>query len=155
MRSRFLSGLRNPIGPALIAVLLAPIALALLHDPPPPTVTEPVNGVLLASRRGTFRITGHVTGLYPGVHKKLRLRLKNLNPTPIRVVSVRVRVRSTAAACPSNVVRVGRLKRRARVTVKARRVRKVSLPVSMLASAPDACQGARFRLRYRGKALKA
>ena len=154
MRSRFLSRLRSLIGPAVIAVLLAPLVMAVLDDAPSTTVAEPVDGVLLASRSGTFRITGRVVGLHPGMHKMLLLRLKNLNPTPIRVVSVRVRVRSTAAACPSNVVHVGRLKRRANVTVKARRVRKVSLPVSMLISAPDACQGARFRLRYQGKALK-
>ena len=53
----------------------------------------------------TFRVTGSVAGLYPGVRTVLRARVVNRFDHPIRVRRVTARVRSTVQDCPTSSVR--------------------------------------------------
>jgi hypothetical protein len=91
-------------------------------------------------------VSGSVRGLYPGAVKSLRLKVRNSRGFSIRVVSLRVAVRNASPTCLRNKLRVGRLRRS--FVVPAHRMRRVALRVTMLGSAPDACKGAVFPLRF-------
>jgi hypothetical protein len=104
------------------------------------------------AKRPGFNISGHVTALYPGVRKQLVLRVRNPNRFTIKVISVRVSVRSAVRGCSSRNLVVGRF--RGSRKVARRRAAKVRVPITMVSRAAPACQGARFRLRFSGKAVK-
>jgi hypothetical protein len=78
------------LGPTLLVLVLAGIGFAALRSATP-AGSEPVDGTLLSSRTGTFRISGKVKGLYPGAQRKMKLQVRNLSGIPIRVVSIKVR----------------------------------------------------------------
>jgi hypothetical protein len=99
-----------------------------------------------------FTIAGSVDGLYPGVRRPLRLRLRNPNPYPIVVLSVTVRVRDAGAGCRAPNLALTRLNRRLRI--RGRASRPLTLWATLAPGAPDACQGARFRLAYSGRAVR-
>jgi len=67
--------------------------------------------------------------------------------------SVTASVKSVASGCPVNSVKIKPWRGRARVS--ARGHRRMKLVVRMLPRTPDACQGARFRLRFGGTAVRA
>lgn len=104
-----------------------------------------------ATRRPAFSITGSVAGLLPGRAARLRIAVRNRNAFPLRVTTISVRVRGTAA-CPASNLLVRNF--RGRVLVRPRATRRVAVLITLRADAPDACQGARFRLTYRGKAVR-
>jgi hypothetical protein len=107
--------------------------------------------VLTSSQGGTFAIRGHIVGLYPGRQARLRLTVTNRNPFAIRVTSIRVKV-SGVPGCAAANVRVTSFQGSLRVSpMRTRRLRR---PITMSASAPDACMGARFKLTYTGRAVK-
>jgi hypothetical protein len=93
-----------------------------------------------------LRLSGDVDGLFPGVVTTLRVRVQNRRPFPVLVRSLAVRVGSGRRGCPARVVRVRPF--RGRLAVAARRSRTVALRISMARTAPDACRGARFPLRF-------
>jgi hypothetical protein len=103
--------------------------------------------------RPPLRVSGSVRGLYPGAHLRLRLTVRNGRGFPIRVVSLKVRVGNASRSCRRRQLRVGRLRRP--LVVRAHRSRRTALPVTMLRSAPDACQGAVFPLKFRASGRKA
>jgi len=107
-----------------------------------------------AARRATFRIHGHVEGLYPGATKWLRLRFRNPNPFPITVTRVRTTVRPPGgSACPARSLRVAPFNGSRRIpaagTARAR------VKVRMRIHAPEVCAGKRHRLLYQGRAIRA
>lgn len=107
---------------------------------------------LTSSKGGAFVIRGHVRGLYPGRQALLRLRVTNRRNFPIRVTSIRVKVAGTQGCAASNIRVTGfRGSRR----IWRRGTRRLRLPISMSSTAPDACMGARFKLTYAGRAVKA
>ena len=97
--------------------------------------------------RPPLRVSGSVRGLYPGARLPLRLRVRNVRGFPIRVVSLKVRVGNASRSCRRRQVRIGRFRRS--LVVPAHKSRRTALPVTMLRSAPDACKGAVFPLRFR------
>jgi hypothetical protein len=103
------------------------------------------------TRGRAFVVTGGVAGLYPGGTRRLVVRIRNRRHFPIRVVALRVRVRG-AGGCGSRYVHVGRLGRRPLVPPFRRR--RVALRVTMARNAPAACEGARFRLFFRGRGIR-
>lgn len=115
-----------------------------------PTVSGS-DGRAVAAKRARFGVAGHVTGLYPGATKRLRLTLRNPNRFPITVRSVRTSVRSTAPACPARSIRVRPFKGSRRVGARSKA--KVKVLVTMPPTVPQACAGHRYRLTYRGKAI--
>lgn len=98
-----------------------------------------------------FRVSGTVKGLYPGRVKTLRVRVRNPNGVPMRVRFVRVRVVSPVSTCPARSVRVKPW--RGSVQIRAGASKRLRLQVRMRRWTPDACQGVRYRLRYKGWAV--
>jgi hypothetical protein len=97
--------------------------------------------------RPPLSVSGSVRGLYPGARLRLRLRVRNARGFPIRVVSLKVRVGNASRGCRRRQLRIGRF--RPSLVVPAHRSRRTALPVTMLRTAPDACKGAVFPLRFR------
>ncbi len=103
-----------------------------------------------ARKAPALKITGHVNGLYPGRAKRIRLRIKNRSNSPLVVRSIKAKVKKKPrAGCKKKNLRLKR--RRMRTRVPARRTRRTRLNVKMITDAADACQGAKFKLRYRAK----
>ena len=109
------------------------------------------DGLATTARAPHFTVKGKVKGLYPGSSKPLKLRLTNPNDAPIAVKLVTVKVRSTTASCPSSAIKATKFKGNKRIG--AHRTAKVKVKIRMKATTPDACQGAKFRLIYGGKAI--
>jgi hypothetical protein len=125
------------------SLVLGAMALARVMGPP-----EPVGRAAQ-----TFGVKGKVAGLYPGVRKDLRARVVNRFDHPIRVRKVTATVTSPTPACPASSIRVKPW--RGSLRIPARSAKRVTLVVRMRPTAPNGCQGVRFRLRYGGKALRA
>lgn len=98
-----------------------------------------------------FAITGQVDGLYPGADMTLDARVTNPYPFPIRVTSVGVTVQDAGPACPAWVIEVR--DSRAEVDIPPNATGTVPLSIRMDPTAPDACQGATWRLKFAGTAL--
>ena len=109
------------------------------------------DGLATAARAPHFTVKGKVKGLYPGKSKPLKLRLANPNDAPITVKLVTVKVRSTTVSCPSSAIKATKFKGNKRIG--AHRTAKIKVKIRMKATTPDACQGAKFRLIYGGKAV--
>jgi hypothetical protein len=99
-----------------------------------------------------FKATGHVKRLYPGAKKRLRVTVKSLSPFPIVVTSLAVRRGDPPGRCAAKHLKIAPFKGRARIG--AGRTITLKLAVSMKRTAPDACQGARWRLGFHGKAVR-
>ena len=109
------------------------------------------DGLATTARTPHFTVKGKVKGLYPGSSKPLKLRLTNPNDAPISVKLVTVKARSTTISCPSSAVKATKFKGSKRIG--AHRTAKIKVRIRMKATTPDACQGAKFRLIYGGKAV--
>jgi hypothetical protein len=105
-----------------------------------------------ANRAQGFVIAGSAVGLYPGARGRLRLVLRNPYRFPIKVTMLSVRV-GDAPRCDGRWLRPHKLARP--VIVPKRGTRKVTLSLAMALGAPAGCQGARFPLHFRGRAVKA
>lgn len=105
-----------------------------------------------ASKHGSFGIGGSVNGLYPGLTKPLKLTVSNPQHFAIVVTSVTVAVGNASQACGAANLSVTHFSGRRRVGAKGSA--RVTLEVTLAHSAPDACQGAVFPLRYSGRAVK-
>jgi hypothetical protein len=105
---------------------------------------------------GTFSLRATARRLFPGKRRPLRVRISNPNRFAIKVTRIRVRVKPdrTHLSCPPDqYVRKTRFTKSIRV--RPRRSRRVRLAIKLLYSAPDACQGAAFPMRLRGRAVRA
>jgi len=136
---------------ALVLVLLASLAQAAEYIAPH-LQGRPSGSSLIVNRPAVFTVKGHSKGFYPGRKRPMRVTVRNPNPFPIVVTRVTASVKSVTSGCPIGSVKVKRWRGRARVS--ARGHRRVKLVVRMLPRTPDACQGARFRLRFGGTAVR-
>lgn len=100
-----------------------------------------------------FRISGRVTGLFPGHASILILTIANTRPFPIIVTSVTTTAKGANASCGAANVTVSAFSGRLRVPALARA--RTSVSASLIAGAPDACSGAAFPLVFAGTAVKA
>lgn len=100
----------------------------------------------------TFEISGEVTGLAPAVERTLTLKVENEERSTIVVESLDVAVGDATASCAGSNVEVGAVP----LPVEVRPNGEVFLdvPIRLVATAPDACQGATFPLTYTGTAAK-
>jgi len=105
-----------------------------------------------ACMRGTacgFTLDGQIKGLYPGVHKRLKIVVHNRGSRRLTVRSITTRVRGGSAACRARNLRVSRY--RGRLRIRAYTSRRVRVRIWMRRSTPTACQGHVFRLTFRGR----
>jgi hypothetical protein len=152
---------RSPrIATAVTRWLIAVVMLALMLTPAAMQMMATRGNVLrgdmkaAASSKPKLKIRGSVRGLYPGARKSLILKVKNRQRYPLRVKSLKVKVgRSNKRGCARRWIRP---KRRVRVSllVPARTRAFVSYPIKMRRRAPNACQGARWKLRFKGKGVR-
>ena len=116
-------------------------------------------GLALAAKRPwpprhgpkTFSITGHVDDLTPGVRSSLAVKIRNPWSRKIRVISISARVDPSGRPCPVGNVRI--LGFRGSLVIRPRASRSVILAASLRRSAPPACAGATFPLRFSGRAV--
>jgi hypothetical protein len=107
-------------------------------------------GVGRAKSGKGFSLSGHVTGLYPGQRKRLVIVVHNRGSRALRVRVVTTRVRDASRSCKARNLRVTAFHGSLRVA--GHRSRKIAVRASMRADSPTACQGAVFRLAFRGRA---
>jgi hypothetical protein len=135
----------------LLALLLVPSAMEMMAS------RDHVRGSdfrTTASTKPKFSIRGSVRGMYPGKRKVLKLKVKNLQRYPIRIKSIKVKVgRSYKRGCSKRWIRPKR-QMRLSLRVPARKRATVGYVVKMPKTAPNACQGARWKLKYKGKAVR-
>lgn len=129
----------------MIGAALAACALAV-------TAAVAVGSVGHGHRRaaGRFTLHGHVSGLYPGVRRRLRIVVHNPGRRPLTVRSITTHVRNASAACKARNLHVSAY--RGRLRVRAHRSRRVSVRLWMRPDSPTACQGRVFRLAFHGRA---
>jgi hypothetical protein len=96
-----------------------------------------------------FTITGGASGLYPGGVGHVALKVRNPFRKRLRVQSLKVRVLDAGRGCRAANLRVAPF--RGFVDLRPRRSRVVRLNARLAAAAPQACNGARFPLRFSGK----
>jgi hypothetical protein len=126
---------------ALMAGISAFAALAATHTGPPGHGPK------------GLRVSGHVTDLYPGARKRMRVKVSNPFDHAVKVRSVRARVRAVSRRlCSRGSLVVSRSRRP--LSIPAHRARRVWLGVFMRAEARDSCQGAKFKLRFRTSASR-
>jgi hypothetical protein len=122
------------------------------------SVFAAILAVLMVSTMGTagaadtFSIRGDVDGLYPGFDGTLDTQVTNTLDVPIRVMQVSgAPVRVDPAACDPTFVAVETT--HTSVDLAPGQSGVVPLHITMSAAAPDACQGASFRIVFRGTSL--
>lgn len=144
--------MRTPRRPALrrLAVALALVLAAALAQAAERGPSA--DGTATRPAPARYRISGKVVGLFPGARTTMRLTVRNPNPFPIKVRKIRTTVRS-GASCPSKSIRVARSRGTKRIPATGRA--RIRVKVRMLATAPAACAGHRYRLIYRGMATRA
>jgi hypothetical protein len=98
-------------------------------------------------------LRGRAQGLYPGAVKPMRIVVRNRTDRDVRLVALARRVSEAPAGCPVSVLKVRRP--RALPVVPAGGRVAVFVRVHLLRSAPDACQGAVFRVTLRAKGVPA
>lgn len=149
------------------------VLAAIVSRPNGPVFTpETFTGVLLsksgtaatppaAGNAGTppakrFSISGSIVDLYPGATATLTLRFSNPLPQDIVVMTADVTVVSTdKPGCSTSSVAATSYAAPSGggVAVPKRGTATVGVPISMRASADDACSGATFSLAYAGTAV--
>lgn len=142
MRPR--NGFRAFVAASILVLGTTAAAASLVGDGP----REPVG-----ARAAAFRMTGRVAGLYPGRVKVMRIRLRNPHPFALRLRKLRVIASDPAPGCRAGTLRFGRVRRG--LVLPARRTTKIRVRVSMRPSAPDACIGVRYPLRFSGSGVRA
>lgn len=98
-------------------------------------------------------LRGRAQGLYPGAVKPMRVTVRNRTDRDVRLVALARRVSEAPAGCPTSALRVRRP--RTLPVVPARGRATIRLRARLLRSAPDACQGAVFRITFRARGVPA
>lgn len=93
------------------------------------------------------KVTGDVSGLWPGRTTALPIRVRNLTDGPVKLQWVRTRVRPPDVACDPANLHAEQIWPRQRIPAGARI--DLAVPVTLDADAGDFCQDATFPLRYR------
>lgn len=137
-------------------VLTTALLVVVLSFPTLASGTADLPGFSILGRTGSFRLSGNTEGLYPGAAVVVWVKVANPKGFPIRVrrVNISVGVDPSRPACrPVDYIRTTPY--RGSLKIPAKSSRRLMIPLSMLPSAPDACQGASFTMRYTGKAERA
>ena len=93
------------------------------------------------------KVTGDVSGLYPGLTALVPIRVRNLTDGPVQLRWVRTRVLPPDVECDPANLHAEQIWPRQRIPAGARI--DLGVPVTLDADAGDFCQGATFPLRYR------
>ena len=106
------------------------------------------NASATANTSNAFTISGSISGLYPGASLPMVLTITDSKTYAITVSSISTTVSSQKAACGSGNLTVSSFT--GSLAVPAKQSVTATVTAEMLHSAPDACQGAKFKLLYSG-----
>jgi hypothetical protein len=112
----------------------------------------PETSTVARSSAARFKIRGHIAHLYPGKKTEMRLGVTNPNGFPIVVRSIKVKVRPAGRWCTAKALKVSRFHGARRI--RAHHTVKMKLRIRMRRKVSRACMGARFPLRFVGKATR-
>jgi hypothetical protein len=98
---------------------------------------------------GRFSLHGRVSGLYPGVHRRLRIVVHNPGSRSLTVRSITTKVTGASAGCSAQSLHVSAF--RGRLRVRAHRSRRVAVTLRMRSDSPAACEGGAFQLAFQGR----
>jgi hypothetical protein len=112
-----------------------------------------VDGGPQAVASGSFKITGKLTGLYPGLTKALALTVTNPQSFAIVVTSIVTKVQNASATCTAPNLAVSAFS--GQLSVPALGSAKTSVLAKLAQGAPNPCIGATFPLVYSGVGKKA
>jgi hypothetical protein len=98
-----------------------------------------------------FRVSGSVSGLFPGARRYMSVKVRNPYKRVLRLVSLSAEVRRARRLCTGSNVDVRSF--RGRLSIAPRRTRVVRLLVEMQPTVVEECKGARFPLRFRAKGI--
>lgn len=144
---------RRSMAVARIAVSLlfvsASIALAADRLPRLDTGGAEGAGAAASAHVPSVKISGHVTGMYPGRVATVRVRVRNLGKKAVTVKKVSATVGDAGPGCDSANLIVKRARRKLHISPGGRA--KLKLKATMLPDAPDACQGLAFPLAFHAK----
>jgi hypothetical protein len=104
-----------------------------------------------AERSLRFRISGSISGLRPGAPRFMNVRVRNPHRRPIRILSVWAQVGRGKRYCTGANLHVRPF--HGLLVVPRRRTRILRLRVLIPRTAASECDGARFPLSFRGKAV--
>jgi hypothetical protein len=99
---------------------------------------------------GTFKISGTVAGLYPGLTKSLVLTVTNPQGFAIVVTSLVTKDKAASVSCAASYLAVGAFS--GHLSVPAHGSAKTSVHATLSAGTPNACKGKTFPLVYSGAA---
>jgi hypothetical protein len=106
------------------------------------------------SGAGKFSVAGRAKGLFPGGSKILKLKVRNPMPYWIKVKLLTVTVgKPSKPGCKRGWLQIKR-EITPRVKVADEAVARVTVTAKLSREAGDACQGARWPLRYDGTAVR-
>jgi hypothetical protein len=98
----------------------------------------------------SLRVSGHVTGLYPGASKLMRVSVRNGLGHPVELRWVRATVLDAGPDCSRENLVAQR--NRNHLPIEPHRTRALRMRIGMRSGASNACQGATFPLRFRAQA---
>ena len=143
-----LRSLHLPI-PVLVIALTISAVVGLGSIQGPTATAVGVNAdTAYANSSVTFTISGSVSGLYPGAALPLVLTVTAPKSYSITVSSITTAVKSQTNGCTSTVLTVSSFS--GSLSVPAKQSAQTTVLAQMDHTAPDACQGAKFRLIYSG-----
>ena len=93
------------------------------------------------------KVTGDVSGLFPGMTAVLPIRVRNLTDGPVRLRWVRARVLQPDGDCDPAYLHTEQIWPRQRIPAHGRI--DLVMPITLASEAPDGCQSVTFPLRYR------
>lgn len=96
-----------------------------------------------------IKVHGKVKGLYPGAQTTMKVGVHNRLPQRVKLTSIRARVEDASPTCSRNNVSVERF--RGSKPISAHRRERVRVLVTMAATTPDACQDARFPIKFKAR----
>ena len=137
-----------PLLACLLVLGLAGIVHAAIRPDNEPLRASATAGVRPQVKR--MDLSGHVGGLYPGVELPLPVKVQNRSDRTLVLTKIRANPRDAGPGCRAGNIRVR--DRRLRVRIAAHREAWVRLRVTMKADAANACQDARFPIRFRARA---
>ena len=103
-------------------------------------------------KQKALTISGSVENLQPGLPTKLNAVVRNRSRYQLRLRSVQAKVGDASPACPRSMLLTRAV--RLRGVLRPHQSRTVPLSVTLVATAPDACQNATFPLRFRARAAR-
>ena len=107
------------------------------------------NGVAKPRATGTWPgivVSGNVSGLYPGMSKRMQLRVHNLLNHAVVVHWLTVQVGKPGGSCPARALQGGRYP--LLLTLPRRGTRTISVALRMSPGVANVCAGARFPLTF-------